>query len=227
MVENLTPKQIYTFIVSDFEAAWNSIADKRAKIGRGNFMFARQAMNLLEFAARAYGNDVVLHKIFSEILSKIEPKYFTVLPGRVYEPKHNEFTLPRLGNKNILLWSLFDLIRNGLAHQYQQIIAELADKKHFYVSLGGGATHHRYLSKIEVSRSSRHLDYAFTTDGDLKLYLDPGTLFLDFKNAILNSHLLKKAPPFLYLGPRSRPNYDFDVKALEKSLIDGGYKRLI
>jgi hypothetical protein len=166
MIENLSPQQIYTFIVKDFEWAWDSFAENHAKIGRGNFMFARQAMSLLEFAARAYGKDADLHKTFSEVLFKIEPKYFTVLPGPVGSTK--DFKLPHIGNKDILLWSLFDLIRNGLAHQYQQLFAELIDGKHFYVTLGG-ATYHRYLGKIAASRSSnsKYLDYAFSTDGDL------------------------------------------------------------
>jgi hypothetical protein len=77
MVENLSPQQIYTFIVKDFEGAWDTIADNCDQtIGRGNFMFARQALSLLEFVARFYGNDTNLHKKYSEDLYKIEPKYF-------------------------------------------------------------------------------------------------------------------------------------------------------
>jgi hypothetical protein len=49
MVQNLNPNEIYQFIVSDFRGAWDSIADNyNQSIGRGNFMFAFQAMNLLE-----------------------------------------------------------------------------------------------------------------------------------------------------------------------------------
>jgi len=139
MVENLSPRQIYTFIVKDFEAAWDSIADNRRNIGRGNFMFARQAMSLLEFAARFYGKNTNLRTKYSEELYKIEPKYFTDLPGPVGCNKG--FTLPHLGNTSILLWSLFDLIRHGLAHQYQQIRVTLTDGKHFYMNLEGASYH--------------------------------------------------------------------------------------
>ena len=52
MVKNLTPEKIHLFIVEDFKGAWDSIAaNPKSEMGRGNFMFARQAMNLLESAS--------------------------------------------------------------------------------------------------------------------------------------------------------------------------------
>ena len=58
MVKNLTPEKIHLFIVEDFKGAWDSIAaNSKSEMGRGNFMFARQAMNLLEFAARLCHTD--------------------------------------------------------------------------------------------------------------------------------------------------------------------------
>jgi hypothetical protein len=213
MVENLPPQQIYTFIVKDFKAAWDSIAkNENRTIGRGNFMFGRQAMSLLEFAARYYGRNDELRKHFSEELCKIEPRYFTALPGPV--PFNKDFTLPHLDNTSILLWSLFDLIRHGLAHQYQQILVELTDKKYFYISLDG-ATYHRDLNKVAASREGNYLCYDIETDGTLKLLVDPGRLFLDFEDAIEKSDLLKNASSFQYL---SRTSYNFDVKSLENSL---------
>jgi hypothetical protein len=226
MVKNLAPERIYNFIVKDFEGAWDSIsANPDQSIGRGNFMFARQAMNLHEFVARFYGNDANLHKSYSDELFKIERRYFTALPGPV-AAINQDFVLPHLGNTHILLWSLFDLIRNGLAHQYQQIIAELTDGKYFYITLDG-ATYHRDLSKVAASRSSNHLGYGINTDGDLRLLLDPGTLFLDFKGAIVNSDLLKNSASFQHLSrPRSKSNYNFDLRSLENSLIAGNHIKL-
>ena len=55
MVSNLAPDEIHRFIVSDFRGGWNSIAGNGDKnIGRGNFMFGRQAMTLLEFSKTTY-----------------------------------------------------------------------------------------------------------------------------------------------------------------------------
>ena len=82
MVQNLNPNEIYQFIVSDFRSAWDSIADNyNQSIGRGNFMFAFQAMNLLEFASRLCANDSKLLNNFSNEINRIDPKYFTLFPG--------------------------------------------------------------------------------------------------------------------------------------------------
>jgi hypothetical protein len=83
MVRNLTPKEIHQFIVGDFRGPRNSIAaNHHTAIGRGNFMFSRQAMTLLEFASRLYTNDAtgIMQRNFSSELYKIElgssVKYF-------------------------------------------------------------------------------------------------------------------------------------------------------
>jgi hypothetical protein len=58
MVENLSEKTIHSFITGDFKAAWNCIAGNSGpSLGRGYFMFCRQAMNLLEFVAMLCKND--------------------------------------------------------------------------------------------------------------------------------------------------------------------------
>jgi len=52
MVHNLSPAEIHCFIKRDFLGAWNSIsANSDTSISRGNFIFGRQAMSLLEFVA--------------------------------------------------------------------------------------------------------------------------------------------------------------------------------
>lgn len=125
-----------------------------------------------------------------------------------------------------MLWALFDLIRNGLAHQYQQILLRLTDGNYFYFTLGG-APYKRYLREFEISRSLNHLGY--DKDGEnLRMYVEPGALFVDFDKAIINSDLLKNAASFQYL---SRPKlgregeyYNFDSESLEESLIAGGHK---
>jgi Rad51 len=82
MVQNLNPNEIYQFIVSDFRGAWDSIAGNyNQSIGRGNFMFPFQAMNLLEFASRLCANNSKLLNNFSNEINRIDPKYFTLFPG--------------------------------------------------------------------------------------------------------------------------------------------------
>ena len=72
MVQNLNPNEIYQFIVSDSRGAWDSIAGNyNQSIGRGNFMFAFQAMNLLEFASRLCANNSKLLNNFSDEINRI------------------------------------------------------------------------------------------------------------------------------------------------------------
>lgn len=81
MVKNLSVDEVHFFITGDFIGAWNSLAANPDKnIGRGNFMFGRQAMNLLEFAARLCTNDSTGNalKNFSNELFKIELRYFFI-----------------------------------------------------------------------------------------------------------------------------------------------------
>ena len=119
MVKDLEPGEIYNFIFNDFSDVWNSVANNNnVKIARGNFMFAQQTMNLLEFIGRACEKNGNLLKKFAEKLNLIEPKYFTEIPGNCCIP--GEFSLPSPDNNpyNKLLSVLYDLIRNGIAHQY-------------------------------------------------------------------------------------------------------------
>ena len=237
MVSNLAPDEIHRFIVSDFRGGWNSIAANGDKnIGRGNFMFGRQAMTLLEFASRLYTSDTTpkTHGNFSTELHKIEPKYFTLLPGPCAMNK--DFILPHMGDTTgkTLLWLLFDLIRHGLAHLYQQTIVNLNSGKHFYISLTG-ADYGRYLDvAANLQRPTKHLGYTFDDDGDLELRIYPDMLFVDFDHAIDRSRLLQdKGLSLEYLSrPKSKGKskskmsgnyYNFDVIQLEKSLRAGNH----
>src|SRR5918994_6092409 len=173
MVSDLTVQEIHDFISKDFVGAWDSMALNSDKnIGRGNFMFARQAMNLLEFACRLYGSNSKIRTQFSTELKKTEPRYFARLPSPCADLK--EFTLPHLRNKSgdLLLWALFDLIRNGLAHQYQQITVKLKGRRKFFIELTG-AKEGRHLDTVRKSRHASHLDYFIDKDGDIGVRIYP------------------------------------------------------
>ena len=239
MVKNLTVDEIYKFITKDFEGLWNSVAKNNdGNIGRGNFIFGRQAMTLLEFICRLCSNDTTGKEIskLSNKLNYIQPKYFTTLPGKCAST--TDFSLPSIdkSQNDPLLWVLFDLVRHGLSHQYQQIIAELNDEKHFYIKLTG-PTFDYYLNKSS-SISTNHLAYSIDSEGDLELTVYPDILFLDFKNAIYDSEILKTNIQFNYL---SRPNvnkkkqmknshnhnrYNFSIKDLERCLVKGKHIKI-
>jgi len=235
MGQYLSPEEIYKFIVTDFEDAWNSLASNPLARGRGNFMFGLQAMILLEFASRLCSSDSSGAAIgdLSQALSRIERKYFTCLPAACPCPRR--FDLPTIsGRPDELLCAIFDLVRNGEAHQYQQILAKLLDNVNFGVSLTGAQLgRHMSLASGSGWREGR-LEYERNGHGDLWLIVCPEVLFLDLKNAIAASGLLSRGLKFAYLGraeaassskaKSSPPYYAFDSAALEKSLATGGHK---
>jgi hypothetical protein len=235
----LTADEIHLFIISDFKGAWNSIAaNKSKKIGRGNFMFGRQAMNLLEFVARYCAGDHTNQALsdYSRELKRIEPRYFTRLPSPCMSS--SDFVLPNDDNTsgNLLLWALFDMMRHGLAHQYQQILVRLTDNKKFYIMLTG-PNYGRRLEKVNRRRRpARHLAYSVDDDGDYELIVYPDIVYLDFERAVERSGILNRHIPFGHLTrPRARtarrsvptgPYYSFDSAALEKALKSGHHPRV-
>ena len=63
--------------------------------------------------------------------------------------------MPFIGNRtgDLLLWALFDRTRHGLAHQYQQIIANLTDDIKFFIELYG-ADHLKNIQSIQNARTA-------------------------------------------------------------------------
>jgi hypothetical protein len=205
MVKNLAPEEMYKFIVKDFNDVWDSVAkNKNEKIARGNFLFGMHSMILLEFICRLCSTDQSEKAIkdLSIALNKIQCKYFIEIPKKCVPSLH--FNLPTIGDSknDNLLSILFDLIRNGLAHQYQQIIVDLNDDKHFYIKLTG-SNFGSYL-KSSRSQSINHLAYRRDEEDDLELTVYPNILFLDLTDAIDNSGVLKRNLQFGYLSRSSR-----------------------
>lgn len=106
------------------------------------------AMNLLEYICRLCMSDSNALRGFSEELNKIEPKYFIHLPVNLAQSrdrldlgiKRIGFTLPYKDEQDrdkLLVTLLFDLIRNGIGHQYQQIVVDLNNGANFFITLDG------------------------------------------------------------------------------------------
>ena len=58
MASDLPVETLLRLVIEDFETAWNAVADlPDPAAARGNFMFGKQAMVLLELAARACKSD--------------------------------------------------------------------------------------------------------------------------------------------------------------------------
>lgn len=238
MIQNLAPQKIYSFITNDFEHAWKSLASTRSAGGRGNFMFGLQAMILLEFAARLCYSDKTgkALKDLSGKLFEIEPKYSTPMPGVCAHFRDYDLPCRSESSKGKeLLWAIFDLVRNGEAHQYQQIVVNLADGADWAITLTG-AEFDRHLQSAPASRPVDHLSYCRDQNRDLWLRVYPDFLFVDVKDAIEKSRLLQRNLNFNHLARPLRrsqrlpsggrgPFYCFTSKDLEKALSSGGHSR--
>jgi len=235
---------IYRAITSDFESSWNalSLIPERVAPGRGNFMFARQGVTLLEWAARlaSSGRGRTWTRAIANELYQIEPKYFAVLPGPCGD--NSDFRLPSVGPNpcNQLLWAVFDLIRNGGAHQYQQITVLLPNRREFSVSVTGVAFG-EMLGRVR--RHDYHLWFQSDRRGNVWLSWCPDTFFLDLMEAVQRSGLLGARLRFRYLRrvqprpastgaiPRLRSfrlltrgtaMWNFDTHALKRSFLASG-----
>lgn len=181
---------LFDFLRKDFKRAWDAMAltDFDPDVG-GNFMFARQAMVLLELASRVATADGRL-SAFSAEIERTDPLYFTCLSGRMNWPKGFDLpSSPTRGDRySQLLPILFDLVRHGQLHYGEQLVVELAQGGRFGVSLGG-VTPGRTLDRLRrepgpvIERPLEHLAFRKRETGHFELWVSPGRLFVDLEDA--------------------------------------------
>lgn len=232
---DLAASSLARFIRADFRAAWDAVASLPTEVGaRGNFMFARQAMSLIELAGRTCSADSTGRVLtsLSQALEAIDARYFTLLPGPCARPGmnrgHVEWTLPFKASakphKAQLLWALFDLVRHGQAHQYQQIMVELNDATIWGISLTG-AVAGRTLATVQAARPSDHLSQMPGDDGSLWLVVRPEVMFLDFESAIARARVFEQELEPIPLSRLAKPggNWNFSQTDLEHRLRAAGH----
>jgi hypothetical protein len=228
VAQHHTEQEIFDFITGDFRCAWDALAEVPESVAghRGNFMFALQATILLEWVCRLCVSDTKALHDFSVELEKIDSRYFTQLDDAI---RKKEFAFPGIGPDPLknLLSALWDLIRNGNAHEYQDIIVTLTDGKRWALGLQG-AKYGWPLSKLAVSRSSlHHLCYRIDAEGDLILILNSGVLFLDIREAAGKANLLGRGLTIRHLTrPWGRSGYRFDSNQLRHALQRGTHLEL-
>jgi hypothetical protein len=118
---------------------------------------------------------------------------------------------------------MFDLIRHGQAHQYQQITADLTDG-HWVMSLTGGEFGET-LSKVRAQRPLEHLGVGHV-DNTLFVVVRPEVMFLDFQDAVRDAGLLGRDD--LRLDYMTRSNHrngvcDFDRRSLWNAFQRAGH----
>lgn len=229
--KNLHAFALYQMITDDFETVWNAMAQwDSGGSGRGNFMLCRQVMSLLEWIANVCKHDETgtARGGVSAALAYIDRRYFTLVPpgAGISAAEALSVPLPTAGHpQDELLAVIFDLARNGLSHQYQQVVATLRDGTDFSIQLTGVELG-RSLDAIRTERPERivpgriptnttHLTY-IKQAGAILLTVSPAILYLDLKRAIEISGLLSRVGDFPYVTRRGR--YQFTGADLEQAL---------
>ena len=233
---NLSARTLYDFITSDFESAWAALAAMQANReglrGRGNMMFARQAMSLLEFACRLCGSSADARADFSRALHEQDARYFTEMPGACAVFNDRSVLLPFHPQRGpgsadrTLLTALFEMVRHGLAHQYQGITAQLADGRVLVASISGV----EYGDVLgENPRRDTYLGYIKAEHDDLLVRLYPDVLYVDVRDAIARSALLERGLTIDYLkrGGQEAATFQFDAASVEARLKAGGHSQVI
>ncbi len=157
----------------------------------------------------------------------IDARYFLHIPGLSAGP--SDFRLPYcedLPTNDLLLCALYDLIRNGLAHQYQQILVNLPDGRDLGITLTGPAPGRTvgFIDTRSPRIESNHLRCT-RKQGDLWVTVNSARLFLDFKLAFDQAGLLQEKLSLTHLR-RPDPNrrtlrYEFSSSTLEGLLTPG------
>ena len=218
---------LISFIVGDFEAAWDSLAANAKAENRGNFMFALHSMVLLEVACRVCASDATgdALRAFSQQLATRDPRYFTALPGSCAKGP-SDFTLPHLSDPvRELLPALFDLVRNGQGHQYQQIRVQLTDGVDFQVAISGAESGAFLTQTLANGRPADHLAFFGGSGKDLWLKLRTDVLFLDVRDSIVAADLPNRQKFAIdhLERPRHQREYQFSARDLERAFKTGGH----
>jgi hypothetical protein len=183
--------KLLTFFLGDFESMWEVFAKNEDERPRCNFAFGLLAMTLLELVCHCCRQDKQALQEFTEALDARDRRYFWRLP-KPFPGDTGYMKLPAVRgvpHKEQLLSALFDIVRNGQAHQYHQMFVELQDGG-FGVGLTG-APKGALLTNAETPEARRdHLSMEFDlAEQVLALKLRPDVLFCDLRYAIRAAQL--------------------------------------
>jgi hypothetical protein len=223
MPVNQAPQDLYNAIVNDFHGGWDSIASNpNLSIGRCNFLFGLQATILLELVCKICASDrtgSALRDLSSE-LSSLDAKYFTKVPNARIQT--SGFKLPRTSSPggDELLSVIFDLVRNGQAHQYQQIVANIGPNT-MTVALAGPSPG-RNLATSRNPRPTNHLGFMVNPAGDISVILYPDVLFLDVEEAVTTIGLFSGGLSFPFFAR----SYRFTSNSIQTVLHAAGHTEI-
>lgn len=219
---DLSAETILEYLDGDFRAAWDALAAFPGDVNRGNFMFALHAMIYLEVACRCC-NDQTLEKLGLGLKSA-DSRYFTKLPGKAASPAG--FKLPERGTNpaNALLYALFDLVRNGQAHQYQPTLVTLKHNQGFHVRVTGAAFGATLAAAAAPSVRQDHLRVGLDADGNVWIDVRTDLLFLDISSVVKSLGLPTRAMQRLEAPAPGKSHYQYPATDLLKAFRENGHQ---
>lgn len=225
---NLEANTLFGFLRDDFASIWDALCASQAESSNGaNFTLGLLATVLLELCSRIASSSDHAYRWFSDALGEEDPRYYAELPFESNLPRR--FKLPAASvvpPERQLLSVIFDLVRNGQAHQYQQVVGLLDDGRLLGIQLTGvdrGGENARFddLLRWPLTRPADHLalDIKQRT-GNIWLRVRPEILFKDVQRAAERSGLFNGMLQLDYLsGPQFAADSDAVVKTLQASGI--------
>jgi hypothetical protein len=204
--------------VSDFYDSWTALAAQPNATGRGNFMYAFMATNYLEWASTIAHQDPTVAQSFAAALAGRDRHSFMKLPAPWPQRPRNWFPFAGDVGGDRFLWAVFDLVRNGLAHRYQQIDAVLTDGR-FRVQIIGAAAQPYQADRERPRTHFRPFEvHRPPNPRYLVVRLYPDVLFADIDAAVSVSGLLN-------LGTlKFRRQYPISIARLRKAVGVGKRK---
>ncbi|MBN1607485.1 MAG: hypothetical protein JW940_12680 [Polyangiaceae bacterium] len=114
-----------------------------------------------------------------------------------------------------MLAAIFNLVRNGQAHQYQQMRAVLSDKSEFCVQLTG-AQHGLEIASGTIDRRG-HLACC-VTGAEIWVRVRPDVLFVDLRDAIRSAQLEHRGLTLQHIVEDRPETFAFDQSTLARVL---------
>lgn len=217
---DLPPETLLRFVEDDFRAAWDAVAVVPGDVNRGNFMFALHAMIFLELACRCCSDQD--RSRLGLALKSADPRYFTKLPGKA--PSPDGFKLPEMGTEpsKALIYALFDLVRNGQAHQYQPTLVTLEDGQGFHVRVTGAAFG-ASLAAASCAPRSEHLRVGADAQGNVWIDVRTDVLFLDIASSVASLSLPSRSMQRLSAPASGKRHYRYNSAELLSVFREAGH----
>lgn len=188
-------------IIKDFEVGWEGVGLVKKQdsnpdtVGWGNFHFALLAMLLLEVALRVTEQTFQTKKLINNLQNK-DPGYFETIKG-VQLCLDNP--LGKI-SQNSILAIIIDLVRNGHAHYYEAISADLEPPGRSFITIALSGPHEAPVLTGDIlsNRIKHHLVLVSDSKESSRMLLNVRTdlLFLDIRDSIKDLGLLEVEVPF-------------------------------